>query len=285
MSNFENRHVFLNGELSLLKDARISVLDRGFLFGDGIYEVIPVYGGHIFHLKRHFIRLTRNLDAVRISVPFNINQLKDIIKQLIKGDEQESVYLQITRGVARRDHGFPEDVKPTVFVMANSVQQQTKHGVSLVTITDDRWQHCDIKTIALLPNVLLRQQAHDQSADEAILIRDGMVTEGAASNVFIVSENKIMTPQKSQLILPGVTRDILIELATDAGIQIIEGQISEQMLNQASEIWISSSTKEIVPAISLNHNTVSGGIAGPVWHQMNDLFQAHKLSVQGQRSG
>jgi len=274
--------VYLNGQYSPLCETKISVLDRGFLFGDGVYEVIPVYQGHIFHFERHFIRLERNLNAIQLPAPFNRHQLKSIIQQLITGQPQESVYLQVTRGIARRDHGFPGNIQPSVFVMASSVAQKPTHEIACITLNDDRWQHCDIKTIALLPNVLLRQQAHDQDADEAILIRDGLITEGAASNVFIVQNETIITAPKGPFILPGVTRDIIIGLAARAGFQVSQRQFTEQELCAANEVWISSSTKEVVPVTRLNKQPVSGGKPGEFWHKMNTLFQAHKQELTQQ---
>ncbi len=279
MLDTEHQIVYLNGEYSPLRDAKISVLDRGFLFGDGIYEVIPVYKRHIFHFERHMARLEKNLAAIRITTPFDRQQLLDIIEKLITGGDQESVYLQITRGIAKRDHRFPDDTQPSLFVMTTPVTQQSKHGISCITLNDDRWQHCDIKTISLLPNVLLRQLAHDENTDEAILIRDGLVTEGAASNVFIVLNNKIITAPQGPFILPGVTRDVIIELAQNAGLDIEQTMYGEQELISASEIWVTSSTKEIVPVINLNNRLVSNGAPGTVWQKINSLFQSHKQDL------
>lgn len=279
MLDTEHQIVYLNGEYSPLRDAKISVLDRGFLFGDGIYEVIPVYKRHIFHFERHMARLEKNLATIRITVPFDRQQLLDIIEKLLTGSDQESVYLQITRGIAKRDHRFPDDTKPTLFVMSTPVTKQSKHGISCITLNDDRWQHCDIKTISLLPNVLLRQLAHDENTDEAILIRDGLVTEGAASNVFIVLNNKIITAPQGPYILPGVTRDIIIELAENAGLNVEQTMYGEQELINASEIWVTSSTKEIVPVINLNNRLVSNGAPGAVWQKINSLFQSHKQDL------
>ncbi|MEE9345033.1 MAG: D-amino acid aminotransferase [Methylococcales bacterium] len=279
MAETEIQIVYLNGDYCPLHEAKISVLDRGFLFGDGIYEVIPVYQRHIFHFERHMARLEKNLAAIRLTVPFNRQQLREIIEKLLTGEDQESVYLQITRGIAKRDHQFPADTKPTLFVMSTPVKQQPKHGIACITLEDDRWQHCDIKSIALLPNVLLRQQAHDQHSDEAILIRDGYVTEGAASNVFIVLDNQIITAPQGPFILPGVTRDVVLELAQNAGLNIAQSQFRKQQLIDASEIWITSSTKDIVPVISLNQQPVSQGKPGAIWQQMNALFQSHKQQL------
>ena len=272
--------VYLNGDYSLLQETKISVLDRGFLFGDGIYEVIPVYKGVIFHFERHIARLERNLAAVRLQSPLDGQQLREIIQRLITRENQESVYLQISRGVAKRDHGFPEIIKPSVFVMVSTViQTPPSQGIACVTLEDDRWQHCDIKNIALLPNVLLRQQAHDQDADEAILIREGVVTEGAASNVFIVLKDQIITAPLGPYILPGVTRDIVIELLQNAGMAVQQRLYSEQELQEASEIWVTSSTKEVVPVTTLNRHKVSNGKPGDVWGTVNSLFQAHKQQL------
>jgi D-alanine transaminase len=275
----ENQIVYLNGHYSPLCDAKISVLDRGFLFGDGIYEVIPAYNGHLFHFDRHMARLEKNLAAIRLIAATNRNQLRDIIEKLLTGQDQESVYLQITRGVAKRDHGFPADTQATLFVMSSPVKPHPKHGISCITLNDDRWQHCDIKTIALLPNVLLRQLAHDQNTDEAILIRDGFVTEGAASNVFIVIDKQIVTAPQGPYVLPGVTRNLILELGKQANMDIQERMVVEQELIDASEIWISSSTKEIVPVTSLNQKPVSNGVPGAIWQQMNAIFQSHKQTL------
>ncbi len=282
MVDTQNQVVYLNGNYSPLHEAKISVLDRGFLFGDGIYEVIPVYKGHIFHFERHMLRLEKNLQAIQLPSPVDRQQVREIIEKLITGEEQESVYLQITRGIAKRDHGFPGTTKPTLFVMASPIVKKQQKEIACITVNDDRWQHCDIKTIALLPNVLLRQQAHHQSSDEAILIRDGYVTEGAASNVFIVLDNQILTAPKGPCILPGVTRDIIIELATNAGLNINQRLYTEQELIDASEIWVTSSTKEIVPVIRLNNQQVSNGKPGKLWQQVNALFQTHKQELMQQ---
>ncbi len=279
MPETEHQIVYLNGDYFPLHEAKISVLDRGFLFGDGIYEVIPVYQRHIFHFERHMARLEKNLAAIRLPAPCNRQQLRAIIEKLLTGEDQESVYLQITRGIAKRDHQFPADTKPTIFAMSTPVKQQPKRGIACITLIDDRWQHCDIKSIALLPNVLLRQLAHDQHCDEAILIRDGYVTEGAASNVFIVVDGQIITAPQGPFILPGITRDVVIEIAQSAGLNIVQRMFREQQLIDANEIWITSSTKDIVPVISLNKQPVSHGKPGVIWQQMNALFQSHKQQL------
>ena len=211
--------VYLNGKYLPLDEAKVSVLDRGFIFGDGVYEVIPAYGGKALRFEHHMQRLQNSLDAVRITNPLTNEQWQEIINKLITAtdSQDQSVYLHVTRGVASRDHQFPDDAQPTVFVMSNVLHpvdsKLLEKGISAVTLDDIRWQHCNIKAIALLPNILLRQQAVDKNAKEAILIRDGNMTEGAASNVFIVKDGVIKTPPKDNKLLPGITRDLVVELA------------------------------------------------------------------------
>ncbi|MAT65776.1 MAG: D-amino acid aminotransferase, partial [Gammaproteobacteria bacterium] len=207
--------VFLNGEFLPHDQARVSVMDRGFLFGDGVYEVIPAYGGHLFRLQPHLQRLDNSLQAVRIPNPYTEPQWQGILEELVgeNAGTDQSVYLQVTRGVMeRRDHAFPLDLKPTVFAMSNPIPEPdpalAEHGINAITLDDIRWQSCHIKAITLLPNVLLRQQAVEAGAAEAILLRDGEATEGAASNLFIVHDGMLVTPPKGPLLLPGITRDL-----------------------------------------------------------------------------
>lgn len=279
--------VYLNGDYLPLAEAKVSVLDRGFIFGDGIYEVIPVYGGKLFRLEEHLQRLDSSLSAIRVSNPFDHEQWQSMLETLLvkntpSGDQtsDQSVYVQLTRGVAQRDHGFPADTTPTVFAMANPMGQPDpallKTGVSAVTVPDIRWLNCQIKAIALLPNILMRQQALEQDALEAILIRDGQVTEGAASNVFLVRDGVILTPPHSNYLLPGITRDLIVELARTNQLPCEEVAISETELLNADEIWLTSSTKEIMPVTRLNDQVVGSGIPGPVWAQMYAIFQTYK---------
>lgn len=274
--------VFLNGEYLPLSEAKVSVLDRGFVFGDGVYEVIPAYGGRLFRFDEHMHRLQDSLDAIRLSNPYRDAQWQEILTTLLKPNStaDQSVYLQLTRGVAPRDHGFPQAVPATVFAMANPLpaadNTQLQQGIEAVSLPDSRWQHCNIKSIALLANILLRQQAMDENATEAILIRDGQVTEGAASNVFIVDQGIIKTPIKDHHLLPGITRDLVVELAHDSQLACEETTISENELLNADEIWLTSSTKEIMPVTTLNHQSVGDGKPGPIWQKMYTLFQAYK---------
>lgn len=278
--------VFLNGEFLPLSQARVSVLDRGFIFGDGIYEVIPVYARQMFRIDEHLQRLHNSLDAVRITNPYADAQWKSTLHSLLERNpgEDASIYLQVTRGVAKRDHAFPADTQPTVFAMANPLitpdETTFNKGVAAITLDDIRWQYCNIKAITLLPNILLRQSAIDAHAAEAILIRDGQVTEGAASNIFIVSEGVIKTPPKSQWLLPGITRDLIVELAHASDMPIVETNFSHAELMSADEIWLSSSTKEIMPVLRLDEVTIGNGQPGPITRRMFAVFQEYKRTLK-----
>ncbi len=281
--------VYLNDSFLTLNEARVPVLDRGFIFGDGVYEVIPVYNGNAFRLTHHLQRLQNSLEAIRLRNPYSMENWEKLIIQLIEKNAAEdlSVYLQLTRGVAPRDHGFPNAaIKATVFMMATPLkpipESIRQSGIKAITLTDNRWLNCHIKAISLLPNILLRQQALDHGAQEAILLRDGEATEGAASNLFIVQQGCIITPAKGPLLLPGITRDLILELAHKESLCIKEQPVSEAQLLAAEEIWLTSSTKEILPVCSLNEKTVGEGTPGPCWKQMHHLFQQYK---QGLSSG
>ncbi len=219
-----NDTVYLNGEFLPLSEAKISVLDRGFIFGDGVYEVIPCYGRLPFRLTEHLTRLQHSLDAIKLTNPLSPAGWKKLFLQLVErcDAEDQSLYLQITRGTASRDHGFPANTPPTIFAMSNPLKAPAptllERGASAITLDDIRWRYCHIKAISLLPNVLLRQQALEASADEAILLRDGEATEGAASNLFIVKDGTLVTPPKDNRLLPGITRDLVVELAQAAHI-------------------------------------------------------------------
>lgn len=278
--------VYLNGEYLPLDEAKVSVLDRGFIFGDGVYEVIPAYGAKILRFKHHMQRLQDSLDAVRIINPLSNAEWQEIIEKLFSatGPQDQYIYLHITRGVASRDHRFPDDTTPTVFVMNNLLHavepELLEKGVAAVTLDDIRWQYCNIKAIALLPNILLRQQAVDKGAAEAILIREGNVTEGAASNVFVVHDGIIKTPPKSKKLLPGITRDLVVELAKTHTMPVAEVSISEKEFLNADEIWLTSSTKEILSVTTINGEPVGKGIPGPVWHDMYQKFQDYKETLR-----
>ncbi len=278
--------IYLDGEYLPLDQAKISVLDRGFIFGDGVYEVIPAYGGSLLRPEHHMQRLQNSLDAVRIRNPYSAQQWQTIFDRLLSENEHQDqyIYLHITRGVAPRDHRFPDEITPTVFVMSSLLhpvdESLLKTGVSAVSLQDIRWQYCNIKAIALLPNILLRQQAVDQGAVEAILIRDGEVTEGAASNAFIVSKGVIKTPPKSQHILGGITRDLVVEIAQQHGMAIEEVAIPESELLAAEEVWLTSSTKEILPVTRLNDRPVGDGTPGKSWQEMYRKYQDYKQTLR-----
>lgn len=278
--------VYLNGEFMPLSEARVPVLDRGFIFGDGVYEVVPVYGKRPFRLDEHLDRLNNSLDATRIDNPYSESEWKKIMSQIItrNGVEDQSVYIQVTRGVAKRDHPFPESTTPTVFMMSNPLvvtdEETFNKGISAITLDDIRWRYCNIKAITLLPNILLRQTAIDEGAQEAILVRSGEITEGSASNVFIVIDGVVKTPPKSSRLLPGITRDLIVELAEQHGIKCIEANFSRTELEAADEIWVSSSTKEIMPVVKLNDEPVDNAEPGPVTRQMRDIFQSYKAELK-----
>jgi D-alanine transaminase len=278
---------YLNGVFLPLDQAHVSVMDRGFLFGDGVYEVIPVYGGKLFRLGHHLKRLQNSLDAIRIGNPLADDGWESMLEQLVAGNEgcDQTVYLQVTRGVApRRDHAFPVACHPTVFAMCtpSMVSRDIDHepGVSAITLADIRWQHCNVKAIILLPNILLRQQAIDADTAEAILLKDGYAIEGAASNIFIVVDGTLKTPPNSAALLPGVTRDLILELAMANGIPCREAEIPVEELAGSDEIWLTSSTREISPVIRLDDRPVGNGKPGPLWNRMIRLYQNYKEAVR-----
>ncbi|MBF0264851.1 MAG: D-amino acid aminotransferase [Gammaproteobacteria bacterium] len=279
--------VFLNGEFMPISEAKVSVLDRGFIFGDGVYEVIPAYGGNLFRFSEHIQRLNNSLAGIRLPLSKSENDWLQIITDLIQKNEglDQSIYLQITRGVAARDHGFPKfGSGPTIFAMSNPLYPQPEKiketGVVAVTLVDNRWSNCHIKAISLLANILLRQEALEQQAQEAILIKEGHATEGAASNLFIVKDHVIKTPAKSSELLPGITRDLIVELANANNISLEEGEILESELLTADEIWLTSSTKEILPVTKLNDQLVANGRPGQMWSRMMKLYQAYKEGLR-----
>lgn len=279
--------VYLDGRFLPAAEARVSVLDRGFLFGDGVYEVVPVYGGHLFRLGQHLDRLAASLSAVRIRDPLGRAGWETLFAELARraGQGDHAVYLQITRGAdVRRDHVYPPDLKPTVFAMSSPLTgppaEHLARGLSVSTLEDIRWDRCDIKAATLLANVMLRQAAREQGADDAVLMRHGFALEGTASSLFVVNNGVLRTPPKSRHLLPGVTRDLVLELAQDNGLPCREESIPELTLRQADEIWLASSTREVVPVTRLDGRSVGAGMTGPVWQQMHEWFQACKASLR-----
>jgi D-alanine transaminase len=277
--------IYLNGVFMPLEEARVPVLDRGFIFGDGVYEMIPVYSRHPFRLAEHLTRLEASLDGIRLANPHTRAEWENLIGELIErnpGDDL-SLYLHVTRGVAPRDHAFPKDVQPTVFLMANPLTtpstEQVEKGVSAISAADNRWLRCDLKAISLLSNVLLRQLAVDAGTMETLLLRDGFLMEGAATSVFVVSNGVLLAPPKSHLILPGVTYDVVLELAAANAIPHEVRAIPESELRAASEIWLTSSTKEVLAVVELDRQPVGNGIPGPVYRRMYGLYQEYKRTV------
>ncbi|GAB6068588.1 D-amino acid aminotransferase [Methylothermus subterraneus] len=276
--------VYLNGEFLPLSQARVSVLDRGFLFGDGVYEVIPAYGGKLFRLEQHLARLEQSLNGIRLESPLARAEWQPILSRLLQGERDQAVYLQITRGAyPKRDHAFPESIRPTVFAMATPYPEGRPQPAKAITCEDIRWQWCHLKTINLLANVLLRQEAIERGAQEAILVREGQVTEGAASNIFIVSGGVLATPPKGPKLLPGITRDLILELAAAHGIPCQEREIEADELARAEEIWYTSSTRELVPIVELNGQPVGLGRPGAVFERMYELFQDYKRAFRATR--
>ncbi len=279
-------YVHLNGRLLPAAEACVPVMDRGFLFGDGIYEVIPVYSRRPFRLAEHLARLQRSLDAVRIANPHDAAGWVKLIADLVASGESDdqSVYLQVTRGGAPvRNHAFPTGVAPTVFAMTERLAtppvEQREHGVAAVSAADNRWHRCDIKSISLLANCLLRQQAVDAGTVETVLFRDGILTEGAAANIFAVRDGVLLAPQKNHLMLPGVTYDVVLELAAQHGLRHEVRDVLEDEVRGADELWLTSSTKEVLPIVRLDGKPIGKGEPGPVYGHMYGWYQEFKQTV------
>ena len=277
--------VFLNGKLVPVEQASVSVLDRGFIFGDGVYELVPVYSRVPFRLDEHLTRLERSLGEAKIRNPHSRAQWRSHIYQLIDAQtfDDQGVYFQVTRGVAKRDHAFPKSLEPTVFMMSNPLvsppQAQVDKGGAAVSAIDNRWLRCDIKSISLIGNCLLRQMSAEAGAVETILFRDGKLTEASASNVFIVKRGVIQSPPKSNLILPGITYDVVSELARANNLPIEFRDVSEAEVRAADEIWVTSSSKEVLAIVELDGKRVADGRPGPVFRRMHQLYQDFKQTV------
>ena len=277
--------VFLNGEILPVEQARIPVLDRGFIFGDGIYELVPVYSRVPFRLEEHLTRLERSLREVRIKNPYTRAEWRDVIRRLIAAQpfEDQGLYFQVTRGVAKRDHAFPQGVEPTVFAMSNPLVSPpaalVERGAAARSAEDFRWQRCDIKSISLIGNCLLRQASAELGEAETILFRDGRLTEASASNVFVVKAGVIQAPPKTNLILPGITYDVVVELARAAGMPLELRDIAEAEVRAADELWVTSSSKEVLAIVALDGKPIGEGRPGPVFRRMYALYQEFKRTV------
>jgi D-alanine transaminase len=273
----------LNGQQQLLTEARISPLDRSFLFGDGIYEVIPVYGGQLFRPQSHFDRLARSAAAIRLTNPHSSASWQVLLQQLIdaNGGGDQYVYLQLSRGAEHgRNHAPLPDIPPTVFAYCSpwpAVAASTlSNGLACITAQDTRWARCDIKSVSLLANVLLRQLAVDANAAETILLRDGEMLEGSASTVHVVRNGTLITPPNSTRLLPGTTRSVVQELADGLAIPRRDARISEAELRSADEIWLAAATREVQPVTRLDGVPVGSGLPGPVWRRVYDAYQQLK---------
>lgn len=279
--------IFLNGQYMPIEEAKISVLDRGFIFGDGVYEVIPVYSRKAFRLGEHLQRLQNSLDGIKLTNPHSNPAWSTFINELIARNpaEDQYLYLHITRGVAKRDHAFPNPpVQPTVFMMSSPLltppANLLESGVGAVSAPDNRWLRCDIKAISLLPNVLLRQMAVEQNCAETILIRDNeFMTEGAASNIFVVKNGMLLAPPKDNLMLPGITYDVILEIASTNSIPHGVRKIAATEVFAADELLLTSSTKEVLAITQLDGKPVGTGKPGPMFDKLHKLYQKYKQNV------
>jgi len=274
---------FLNGEYLPLEECRVSVLDRGFIYGDGVYELLPVYKNNAFYLAQHLKRLQRSMGEIKVESPYDNSEWQTLINNLIQQSDHDdlAIYIQVTRGVAPRDHVFPQATQATVFAMANPLpiipNEYLENGVDLITSNDIRWQRCDIKSISLLANILAKQEAAEASAVEAIMIRDDHALEGSASNLFLVRDGVVYTHPKDNLILPGISRDFILELLEELGIECKQQRIPKDWLYSADELWITSSSKEVLAATKIDQKIVADGKPGELWRKTYNLYQQRKM--------
>lgn len=278
---------YLNGEFMPLSEAQVPVLDRGFLFADGVYEMLPAYGGYLFGLDEHLQRLQKSLDGISLQNPLQNSEWRAMLQELTQraGDHDQAIYLQVTRGVsAKRAHIFPEHVKQTVFAMSTVLKPMSEidkaTGIRVICHEDIRWSYCHLKTISLLGNVLMQQAAHAAGAQEALTLRNGFVTEGSSSNFFIVSGGVILTPPKSESLLPGITRQFVLSLADKHNMPWREQDLQLEQVMEADEVWISSSSREVVPVIAVDAKPIGDGKAGPVWRQMTQHYETMKQQLR-----
>ena len=274
-----------NGVLLPLDEITVSPLDRGFIFGDGVYEVIPVYNGVMLRAREHFERLQRSMDEIRLPNPFSVDEWIALTQKLLAHHPgNQGVYLQVTRGVPpKRDHVMPVGLKPTVFMMCQPLvtpsKEQVDKGVACITASDFRWEKCHIKSTSLLGNVLARQMSADHGAVETILFRDGFLTEASASNVFAVKGNTVLAPPMDNLILLGITYQLLVDLAKSGDVKLEVRQISEAEVRGADELWLTSSSKEVLAITTLDGKPVGSGSPGPMFRLMHALFQEYKAKI------
>ncbi len=284
MTSSSDAIVYLNGELTPLSEARIPVLDRGFIFGDGVYEVIPVYAGKPFRAAQHLARLARSLDAIGIPNPHDEGQWTALIARVMQANpmSDQMIYIQVTRGVAKRMHAFPKEVTPTVFIMTNPMSlppaAATERGVACVTMEDKRWLHCQIKSTSLLGNVLAAQNAAEHGVTEAIQFRDGMLTEASASNVWVVKNGVVAAPPKDNLILEGIRYGLIEELCARFEIPLVSRPVTRDEVFAADEVLLSSASKEILPVVTIDGQTIGKGVPGPVFQRLYTAYQEAKTA-------
>jgi len=274
--------VYLNGAMTPLSEAKISVLDRGFIFGDGVYEVIPMYQRKLFRAKQHMARLFRSLDKVRIANPYSEEEWMALINQVTAAHsaDDQLIYMQVTRGVAKRAHAFPAAVTPTVFIMTGPYTPPAataiENGIACVTLEDQRWLRCDIKSVSLLGNVLAAQYAVDHDALETIQFRDGFLTEGSSSNVWVARHGKLMAPPKDTRILEGIRYALIEELCEAAHIPFEARRIGRDEVFAADELIVSSAGKEVLAVVSLDGQAIGAGTPGPLFRKLHAAYQAAK---------
>lgn len=291
MQSIPDSQCYLNGEYGSLREAKVSVLDRGFIFGDGVYEVVPVFNRKLFRFDEHMARLNRSLSKVRIANPHTTQEWLERCRRLVASLAEHSgaadlmVYIQVTRGVAVRDHAMPPDITPTVFMMVSVMKppsaEQRHHGVACLTARDFRWERGDIKSVSLLGAVLARQMSADHGASETILFRDGFLTEASASNVWIAHEGALLGPPKSEHVLEGIRYELLRELCEETGIAFNLRPIAEAEVFSADEVMLSSATKDILSVTTLDGEPVGHGALrgkpGPVYARLHEAYQRAKV--------
>ena len=276
--------VYLNGTMTPLSEAKIPVLDRGFIFGDGVYEVIPIYGRKLFRSEQHMARLFRSLASIQIPNPHTKEQWMALIHNVINAypADDQMVYVQVTRGVAKRAHAFPKEVTPTVFIMTNTIVPPSaavrEMGVACVSMEDKRWLRCEIKSVSLLGNVLAAQHAAEHDAVESVQFRDGFLTEASASNVWMVKDGQLMGPPKDNLILEGIRYGLIEELCAAEGIPLQARRITRAEVFGADEVLLSSATKEILPVTSMDGQAIGNGKPGPIYKKLYAAYQAAKAT-------
>lgn len=276
--------VYLNGALTPLSEAKIPVLDRGFIFGDGIYEVIPMYGRKLFRAKHHLARLFRSLAAIGIPNPHGEQEWMGLVEKVTAAHpaDDQLIYMQVTRGVAPRSHAFPKQVTPTVFIMTNPLAlppaEAREQGVRCVSMEDVRWLRCEIKSTSLLGNVLGAQHAAENNATEAIQFRDGYLTEGSSSNVWLVQQGKLVAPPKNNLILEGIRYGFMEELCAAGATSLESRRITREEVFAADEVLLTSASKEVLPVVSIDGRTIGNGKPGPVFAKLYAAYQAAKAA-------